>query len=262
MSAEGLVFQCFVFVGVRGGAGATTTAALAAAALAQGGFSPLLCDLDPHNAGADIALGIESRPGFRWNELAAVSEPPSSDLLIEALPGVAGFEVLAWGNAEESEVWAKADWILMSVMQAKPSRVCLVFDVARACVEQARSLLERIESRYQATGLGPISSVSRWFLVCPTDVTSVHSAARLRQQLPDDAQLIIRQNRAGGVSPREVAAALQTPQALAHEICHDPKLERAMIRGEFATYCQTKPKSIDLLTRVFAGPTHSTASAP
>lgn len=270
MSADCLASLALVFVGGRGGAGASSAAALSAAALSGarlpgsirarprpktsliGDFdnleSVVFCDFDPLGAGADVTLGVETRSGFRWHDFAGLSEAPSSQLLVGALPKVAGFELLAWGEARPEEVWASAHLVLTALTQRQnqtceadqaaceqtpqPKGVCFVFDVARSQVGQARALLDKTSMR------------SVWFVVCPTDVPSVHSTAKLKSILPLDIELITRENRSGGVSTQQVAEALLIPATSVHHVEFDSRLDRAMTRGEFVSYCQSRPKLI------------------
>jgi hypothetical protein len=243
-----------VFVGARGGVGTTSSAALAAAALGRPSATKpkpavILCDLDPYNAGIDVALGLETQAGFRWRDFMQLAEAPSNELLTGSLPNTFGFDVLAWGQAISDQVWSKAQLVLGAFTQPtktpndapKPSSRIFIFDVARSEASRLRELL---------TGL---SLQSRWFVVCPTDVTSVHAAARVKPHLPDDYELIIRLNRAGGVSTQQVGEALGKPAGAIHTIESDPKLDRAMNRGEFTSYCQSRPKLLSTFIELLNG---------
>jgi MinD-like ATPase involved in chromosome partitioning or flagellar assembly len=238
--------EALVFVGARGGAGATSAAALAAASIASEfdvvlAPAVVLCDFDPYSAGADFALGVEVQPGFRWHDLASRAQPLEPALLIDALPKVAGFEVLAWGQAELDQVRAHAVSILTSLrdrsIQGKLPRARFVLDVARSEVERIVELLAGLEIK------------SRWFLVTETDVISVHSAARLRKVLSESSELMIRTNRVGGVSTRQVIEALAVPAGLAHPVDNDARFAKAFIRGEFASYCHARPKLLRQVAR-------------
>lgn len=239
--------DALVFVGARGGAGATSAAALAAASLASPSAADLssavvLCDVDPYSAGADFALGLEAQPGFRWHDLASRPQPIAPALLVDALPTVASFEVLAWGEAELAQVWAHAASIVSSLrdrlIDGKLPGGRFVLDVARSEVKSVGDLLAKLDIK------------SRWFLVAETDVISVHSAARLRKVLPESCELMIRANRVGGVSARQVIEALAVPAGLAHQVDYDPQFSKAFIRGEFGSYCHARPKLLRQIARV------------
>jgi hypothetical protein len=59
--------------------------------------------------------------------------------------------------------------------------------------------------------------------------------------------------RAGGVSTQQVGEALERPAGAFHAIETDPKLDRAMTRGEFTNYCQSRPKLLTSFINLLSG---------
>lgn len=83
-------------IGASGGLGASTLAAGMAWRAHDRSTSTLLADLDPYGGGLDLVLGIESEPGWRWDQLAEVSGGVSD--LAERLPCCEGLPVLSGGR--------------------------------------------------------------------------------------------------------------------------------------------------------------------
>lgn len=80
-----------------GGAGASTTAAGLAGAAARTGRSAVLVDLDPWGGGLDLLIGAETRPGWRWDDLARARGGLGS--LAGRLPGSDGVDVVSMGRS-------------------------------------------------------------------------------------------------------------------------------------------------------------------
>lgn len=245
--------RAFAFVGARGGAGASSSAAFAAASLAttpsrvaeSNSAAVLLCDLDEGHAGADVALGLESAPGFRWQHFADLSEPPAPDLVIGGLPHVAGFDVLAWGDAPK-HTWGVVPMVLNAILGNYQG---VVFDVGRSYVETCLKLFDDL-------GLDIC-----WVLVCPGDVTSVNAAARVRQSLAESPHLLIRSDSHSGLRERQIVEALDIDQARVAAFAPDSKVHRALVRGEFGRLAATKPKAMMLVAKLI-GSGLSTAKKP
>ncbi|WP_284251265.1 hypothetical protein [Litorihabitans aurantiacus] len=79
-------------VGVRGGVGASVTAALLARVVAPGGRGVALLDV---SGGLDVTLGIEDEPGPRWADLTAEAGPFPAATLVANLPRWGQVHVLA-----------------------------------------------------------------------------------------------------------------------------------------------------------------------
>lgn len=84
--------RVFVVANQKGGVGKTTTAVNVAAALAMGGLSVLLIDLDPQG-NASTALGVDHTPGVPGTYDVLISGRAIRDLAVES-PEAAGLKVL------------------------------------------------------------------------------------------------------------------------------------------------------------------------
>jgi len=234
--------RAFAFVGARGGAGASSSAAFAAASHAttptgvaeSNSAVVILCDLDEGHAGTDVALGLESAPGFRWQHFADLSEPPAPDLVIGGLPNVAGFDVLAWGDAPK-HTWGVVPMALNAILGNYEG---VVFDVGRSYVERCLKLFDDL-------GLDVC-----WVLVCPGDVTSVNAAARVRQSLAEPPHLLIRSDSQSGLRERQIVEALHIDQARVAAFTPDSKVHRALVRGEFGRLAATRPKAMSQVAKL------------
>ncbi len=79
-----------------GGLGASTLAAGIARAAAVEGMRAALVELDPGGGGADLLLGLEQAPGWRWPELASARGAVSD--LTGHLPALDGVAVVSVGR--------------------------------------------------------------------------------------------------------------------------------------------------------------------
>ncbi|MET9203312.1 septum site-determining protein Ssd [Gordonia sp. NPDC003585] len=70
----------------HGGAGASVLSLAVALTAARAGSHTLLLDLDEGGPGADLLLGIEDRPGLRWQDLSLEGGAVSAPALHHALP--------------------------------------------------------------------------------------------------------------------------------------------------------------------------------
>jgi len=84
--------RIFVVANQKGGVGKTTTSVNLAAALAMGGLSVLLIDLDPQG-NASTALGIEHPPGTSGTYEVLIAGSAIADLVVDS-PEAAGLKVL------------------------------------------------------------------------------------------------------------------------------------------------------------------------
>ncbi|MCH1867762.1 septum site-determining protein Ssd [Nocardioides sp. CFH 31398] len=82
-------------VGGSGGSGATTLACTLAQVGAAHGPT-LVLDCDPQGPGADRVLGLEGRPGVRWDVLARGGGRLGAGALRDAVPSHGGVGVLTW----------------------------------------------------------------------------------------------------------------------------------------------------------------------
>ncbi len=85
--------RIFVVANQKGGVGKTTTSVNVAAALALGGLSVLLIDLDPQG-NASTALGVDHGPGVPGTYEVLIDGRPMADHVVDS-PEAAGLKVLA-----------------------------------------------------------------------------------------------------------------------------------------------------------------------
>lgn len=195
-------------VGVKGGVGASVTAALLARSASEVGRSTGLVDLC---GGLDVALGVEDVPGPRWADLTAEAGPFPASTLIANLPRWARVSVLA-ADARGTPAGGDLGAVLASVGRA--CRV-VVLDLPRTVgVEVAR----RCDVLIAVAG---------------TDAASAAGLAAFAQRMA-----------AGGVSVslvvrREGGASVAEPEELARwcdltllgRLPHSPTLRGDLARG-------------------------------
>ena len=81
------------------GAGATTLLVALAIRAHAAGRRVGVVDADPCGGGVDVAFGIETEPGVRWEDLLGSDGPLDGERLVERLPGVdGGPSVLSFGR--------------------------------------------------------------------------------------------------------------------------------------------------------------------
>lgn len=147
-------------VGARGGAGATTVAALLAGALARR-TATVLVDL-AGGAGLDVTLGMEAVPGPRWPDLAGAGDV-AGDQLLAALP--------RWGRVA-----------VVSTDRARPG-LPPPDDVLDRLSEAAGAVLLDLPSCDVLAGRAPVGRADLVVVVAGRDVTSVGGAVALRTAL-------------------------------------------------------------------------------
>lgn len=109
-------------IGGSGGVGSTSFAAVLALVAAPA----VLVDLDTAAGGADVVLGVESRPGARWSGLRLAGGRLDPADLVGGLPGAAGCAVLA---ADTATIEADA---VLQVVTAAAAAGAVVIDLPRA----------------------------------------------------------------------------------------------------------------------------------
>lgn len=83
------------FLGAVGGCGVSTFAFWCARSLARRGRTTLLVDGHATGGGLDLALGLEERPGVRWQDLGDIRGTLNSEQLASALPSDHNLSVLS-----------------------------------------------------------------------------------------------------------------------------------------------------------------------
>jgi secretion/DNA translocation related CpaE-like protein len=186
--------QVVAVVGGAGGTGASTLAVLLARRRAARG-RVVLVDLDGGACGLEVLLGIESRPGVRWADLATVHGSLAPHDLVDVLPRWEGVEVLSTDRRTPGVAGATRETVLDAVVAGTGT---VVLDLS------ARSLV-REDGLADLVG-GSDAAV----LVTSQDVRGVAAGLAVRPALPTTAGLVLRRRR-GRVAPVEAAHALVLP---------------------------------------------------
>lgn len=179
-------------IGSRGGCGATTLTVGVAIALAEN-VATTLVDGDPAGSGLDIALGLEDRPGLRWDDLAAVRGPVPSSSVIGRLPAADRVPVLSHhrGDIDATAAWGPVIDSILSGSRA------VVADTPRYAA---------------ATAVAPEGSVD--VLVVPHDVVAVANARRLIERGLVSPEPIIALRRIRGPMPARSVSELLPARAV------------------------------------------------
>lgn len=179
-------------IGGAGGVGATVFAAALAQVLAED-QDVLLVDADPHGAGIDRVLGVESAEGVRWDGLVQAAGRLSARSLYQALPRRDRLSVLTWAPAHAAPVSTEA---MRSAVSAGRRRYpVVVVDLARHLDPVAEDLLLRCD---------------HLLLLSTPTVPAVAAAARLVGRLPVVTGLVLRVS-GGGAEPDEISRVLESP---------------------------------------------------
>jgi len=177
-------------VGARGGAGATTVAALLARHLARR-RPAVLVDTGP-GPSVDTVLGLESQPGLRWPDLTGARGAVDARPLSAHLVRWGRCAVLSTDDARPGPAPAGAlPDVLTALAEAYAS---VVVDLDRAAVLAGTSIL-----------------CPRVLLVTPRDVPGVAGARLVRDALAGRAErvgLVVRGPAPGGLGPDEVGEAV------------------------------------------------------
>jgi len=176
-------------IGGRGGAGASTFAAVLAATAGLGGRA-ILIDLDPVAGGLDVLLGVESVPGARWSGLRVDGGRLDATALLDGLP--------AWGRVA----------VLSADVDPGPAAVAQVLDVAARAGPVVVDL-SRWSTPWRVAALDRCALV---VLVCGADVRSVTGARSVRLGLGAAVTglVVVRAARTAAAPPR-VAQLVDMP---------------------------------------------------
>lgn len=188
-----------------GGLGATTMAAGIARQAAVQGLRVVLVELDATGGGADLLLGVEREPGWRWPELASARGAVSD--LASHLPSTDGVAVVSVGR-DRLDIPAAARLSVVRSLAAEHDLV--VLDRGRVDVGQISGL--GVDARYEMVG---------------ADLRSV-MAARVRGVSPDDA--VVRRGPGRQLGLADIGALLGGEPSFV--IPHDRRLPRAQAAGE------------------------------
>lgn len=176
-------------VGGRGGAGASTFAAVLAAMAGLGGRAVLI-DLDPAAGGLDVLLGVEGVPGARWSGLRLDGGRLDATALLGGLP--------SWGRVA----------VLSADLEPTPAAVAQVLEVAARAGPVVVDL-GRCSTPWRTAALDCCALV---VLVCGADVRSVTGARSVRLGLGAAVTglVVVRAARAA-VAPLRVAELVGMP---------------------------------------------------
>jgi secretion/DNA translocation related CpaE-like protein len=115
-------------LGTAGGCGVSTLAYWCARSAADRGRTVVVIDGQPLGGGMDLALGLEGRPGVRWNDLADIRGTLSADQFAAALPVDRGVALLS--HTPRSDQAAGRDGEMMRTSGAVMDASRSAFDVS------------------------------------------------------------------------------------------------------------------------------------
>ncbi|HEY2203668.1 MAG TPA: septum site-determining protein Ssd [Pseudonocardia sp.] len=207
-------------IGGRGGAGASVLAAAVAVAGVANGERVMLVDCDPLGGGIDLLLGAEQAHGLRWPDLTLSEGRVAVSSLRAALP------MPSVGGEPGALTVLSCD---REGAGPRPGAVASVLDAGRRGGETVICDVPRYPTD---TACAALAEADLTVLVVPAEVRSTAAAARVSAVLGDrgaSAQLVVRGPAPGGLSPRDVAAALGLP--LLHAMKPEPGLAKSLDRG-------------------------------
>lgn len=204
-------------LGGRGGAGASVFAAAVARAADAAGHRAMLVDCDPLAGGLDLVLGAETQKGLRWPEMTLKGRVAAASLR-EALPGTGRLKVVSGARKGFAP---EPDAVTAVVEAARRGGDVVVCDLPRAPSPSANAALD----------LADLTVV-----VVPAEVRACASAALLAERLTErgtSAQLLVRGPAPGGLTPDQVATAVNLP--LLAWMPPQRGLATALERGKFTS---------------------------
>ncbi len=183
-------------LGARGGAGASTLAALLAHTLARGGHTALV----QVGAGAslDVVLGTEREPGVRWPDLGEARGDVDPDQLAGALRRWRRCGVLVLDDDRPAPIPEPVERDVLAALRRGHRHVVVDLDRMRAL----------------DGGAGPaVDACDRVVLVVPRDIPAVAGARLLLPRLPDGLRvgIVTRRPAPGGLHGAEIATTLGHP---------------------------------------------------
>jgi secretion/DNA translocation related CpaE-like protein len=162
-------------------------------------------------------LGVESRGGLRWPDLAGLGARLQPGLLTSALPCAEGVAVLSWDRNGDAPPPSAA--AMVAALDAGTREFDLVVvDLPRRFGEAERPVLD---------------AARQVLLVVPAEVRAAAAAGRVARALEPlvaDVRLVVRGPAPTGLAAEMVADSLGLP--LAGEARAEPGLAEALDRGE------------------------------
>lgn len=206
-------------MGACGGAGATSLACAVALAARRSSRATMICDLDPHGVGVEVALGIERADGAGWADITSSRGRLPAEALHRALPALPGgripVSVLGYSGGPRDAVPAE---LLVAVLDAgRRAGDIVIVDVPRYGGAAADAA---------------IASADLTALVTTADVrgcyAAVHAVRTLRE-LGAATGLVVRGPAPGGVGAVEIAEVTGLPLITAMR--PEPGIDRALDAG-------------------------------
>lgn len=206
-------------VGVAGGLGASTLAALLARARSRTGPTTVV-DL-AGGGGIDVLLGLERSPGARWSALARVRGTVEPADLVDLLPAWRGVEVL---SADRSAVRPDAEAVSAVLTGLLARGAGVVVDLAPWALggPVGEAVTDLLGPR------GPGRAGGDLLLLAGQDVRGVAATLDARVRAPGPAHLLLRRRRSR-VAPLEAAQVTDLP--LLGTVPHDRRIADAVERG-------------------------------
>ncbi|MCW2904702.1 MAG: hypothetical protein JWO67_6967 [Streptosporangiaceae bacterium] len=211
--------------GARGGAGASTLAAVLGLAAMQGGLRTLLVDGDPLGGGLDLLLGLEDAPGARWPDFVDLRGRLSSAALREALPGLGRVRRPAPGGE-----LAVLSWHRGQVEDIPPEAMRTVLDAGGRGFDLVIVDLPR---HLGAAGAEALLAAGLALVVVPAELRAVVAGSRVAAGVgrhTGDVRAVVRGPAPGGLTPDGIGRALGLP--LAGAVPWDRRLAGALEHGE------------------------------
>ena len=178
-------------IGGCGGAGATTFACALGQVAARSGPA-LVMDTDPHGPGLDRVVGVETRPGIRWDDLQQTAGRLGAGALRDAVPVRGGLGVLTWLPGHAGEV---PETVLREALSAaQRGHETVVLDLPRAGGVLTDDLVPRLD---------------QLVVVTTATVLGVASTVRLCTRHPRALQRLVVRGR--GVRAAEIAEVTGVP---------------------------------------------------
>ncbi|MFT4125750.1 MAG: hypothetical protein QM662_05915, partial [Gordonia sp. (in: high G+C Gram-positive bacteria)] len=227
-------------IGAHGGAGTSILAAAVATAGTDAGERVLLLDVDDLSGGLDLLLGVEDRPGLRWQDLTLSGGTVSGQALHHALPQVnERLSVLTGRRDDARPITGEA--VLATIDAGRTEGDLVVVDLPRGDSDVVRGVIE---------------SVDLVVVVTTATVTGCAATRQVARRLLGPAAavgLVVRGPSPGGLRAGQLAEASGLPLLASYR--PDPRLpgriedgrplvdgRRPLTRAAHAVYtCATTP---------------------
>lgn len=196
-------------LGGRGGAGASVLATALAVTAARAQVDTMLVDADPLGGGLDLVLGWEELDGVRWPALATGAPA------VDAVPRQACLAALSFDRSPAPRVSVEA--LASTLASARRRHELVVVDLPR---------------RLDDGALLALADADQAYLIVPAELRACAAAIRVAEvarQHCDRLALVVRGPAPGGLTIRDVTAALALP--LAGYLRSEPGLARALESG-------------------------------